>query len=285
MTDVGDDGIVGHDREMLASDNVPVAGGGDEDVGARGGVFHGGDFVTGHSSLEGIDRVDLGDENASTIRLQRLGALEGVHQNEHSEGQELATYALSNIAESGNYGDLSGKHDVGSTLDTVDEGLAAAIVVVELALGDRIIDIDGSDLELAISMHAVEVVNTSSGLLGETSDVAEKIRVLVVNEGGEITTIVEDHVQRPATGETFNSLVDTPLVFLLTLALPGKDWDAGNGNGSGSMVLGGEDVLEEDQIYVQYQPREREKRTQEDQVTSAPRAMRVSIKTAVWMVM
>jgi hypothetical protein len=81
VADVGDDGVVGHDLEVLAGDDVPVAGGGDEDVGAGSGVFHGGDFETSHSGLEGVDWVDLGDKNASTVRLQRLGALERVHQN------------------------------------------------------------------------------------------------------------------------------------------------------------------------------------------------------------
>lgn len=61
VTDVGDDGVFGHDLEVLAGDNVLVSSGGDEDVGAGSGVFHGGDFVTGHSSLESVDWVDLGD--------------------------------------------------------------------------------------------------------------------------------------------------------------------------------------------------------------------------------
>ena len=81
VADVGDNGVLGHGLEVLAGDDVPVAGGGNEDVGTRSGVFHGSHFVTGHSGLESVDWVDLGDENASAIRSQRLGALDGIHQN------------------------------------------------------------------------------------------------------------------------------------------------------------------------------------------------------------
>ena len=199
VADVGDDGVFGHDREVLAGDDVPVTGGGDEDVGAGSGVFHGGDFVTGHSSLESVDRVDLRDKNASAIRLQRLGALGGgevLIRTNSTRGRELTTYALSDITEASNNSDLPSKHDIGSTLDTIDEGLAASIVIVELTLGDRVVDVNSSDLELAFLVHTVEIMNTSGGLFGETFDVLEEFRVLFVNEGSEVTTVVEDHVQR-----------------------------------------------------------------------------------------
>ena len=75
VTNVGDDSVIEHDVKVLAGDDVPVTGGGDEDVGAGSSVFHGGDFVAGHGSLESIDWVDLGDENSSTVRFQRLSTL------------------------------------------------------------------------------------------------------------------------------------------------------------------------------------------------------------------
>lgn len=42
--------------------------------------------------------------------------------------------------------------------------------------------------------------------------------------------------------ESLELLVDAPDVLFVGLSLPGKDWDAGRGNGSGSVVLGGVDV-------------------------------------------
>lgn len=84
VTDVGDDGVFGHDREVLAGDDVPVTGRGDEEVGTRSGVLHGRDFETSHSGLESVDGVDFGDENSGSVRSQSLGTLESVHQNKSS---------------------------------------------------------------------------------------------------------------------------------------------------------------------------------------------------------
>ncbi len=96
------------------------------------------------------------------------------------------THSLANITVSSDNGDLSSKHDVGGTLDTVDKRLAASVlllvrynamkhsqsthVVVKLGLGDRVVDVDGGNLELAILEHLVEVVDTSGGLLRDTLD-------------------------------------------------------------------------------------------------------------------
>jgi len=76
VTDVRDDGVFGHDREVLAGDDVPGAGSGDEDVGAGSGIFHGRNLESSHGCLKSVDWVDLGDKNTSAIRPQRLGALE-----------------------------------------------------------------------------------------------------------------------------------------------------------------------------------------------------------------
>ena len=42
---------------------------------------------------------------------------------------------------------VTGQHDVGGALESVDEGLAAAVQVVELGLGHGVVDVDGGDLE------------------------------------------------------------------------------------------------------------------------------------------
>jgi hypothetical protein len=53
--------------------------------------------------------------------------------------------------------------------------------------------------------------------------------VFLVNKVGEITAIIQDHVQALATGESSKSLLNAPCVLLLCLTLPGKD---GNTRGS-----------------------------------------------------
>ena len=80
------------------------------------------------------------------------------------------TYTLANVTKTSNDSDLSCKHDIRGTLDAIDERLAAAVVVVELGLGNRVVDVDGRNLELALTEHLVQMVNTGGGLLGETTN-------------------------------------------------------------------------------------------------------------------
>ena len=75
LNSLANNGILGHDLEVLADDNITVTSGGNEEVGARSSILHGGGLVTGHRRLEGVDGVNLGNEHAGTIRTQRLGTL------------------------------------------------------------------------------------------------------------------------------------------------------------------------------------------------------------------
>jgi hypothetical protein len=71
-----------------------VAGGGDVDVAAAEGLLDGGDFVAFHRGLEGVDGIDLGDDDARALAAQRLRA------------------ALADVAVAADDGDLAGDHDV-----------------------------------------------------------------------------------------------------------------------------------------------------------------------------
>jgi hypothetical protein len=224
VTDVADNGVVGHSLEVLASQDVTATSGGDEDLTLGSGLLHGGDLEAGNGSLKSVDGVDLSDDNAGTHAVESLGA------------------TLTDITETGNNGDLSSNHNIGGTLDTVDERLAASVQVVELGLGNGVVDVDGGDEETLALQHAVEVVDTGGGLLRDTVAVLKHLRVLVVDERGKITAVVEDQVQALAVLEGCELLLKAPLVFLIGLALPGEDGHAGGGNGGGSVVLGGEDV-------------------------------------------
>ena len=63
---------------------------------------------------------------------------------------------------------------------------------------------------------------------------------LLVDKVGEVTSIIEDHVQGLAIGED-EGLLNAPHVFLVRLPLPRVDWHTHCGNGCGGVVLGGED--------------------------------------------
>ncbi len=189
---------------MLANQDVTATSGGDEDLTESSSLVHGDDLVALDSRLEGVDGVDLSNENASTHGVQSLSA------------------TLADITETGNDTDLTSNHDIGGTLDTIDERLTATVQVVELGLGDGVVDVDGGNKELALLEHAVEVVNTGGGLLRETEATLELLRVLVVDERGQITTVVEDKVELLAILESGELLVQAPVVLLLGLTLPGE---------------------------------------------------------------
>ena len=154
MPDVANDGIILHGFKVLASDDVLVSGGGHEDASPGDGFFHGGDFVTFHGSLEGVDGVDLGDDDPAT---------------ESAEGLRTA---LADITVSSDDSNLTSQHDVGGTLNSINKRLTAAVQVVELGLGDGVVDVDGGNLELSLLEHLVQVVDTGSRLLRQSLDVS-----------------------------------------------------------------------------------------------------------------
>lgn len=58
----------------------------------------------------------------------------------------------------------------------------------------------------------------------------EVLGVLLVDEGGKVTSVVENHVEGLAVGKSSNGLLDTPVVLLLGLALPGEDGHTSGGD-------------------------------------------------------
>ena len=83
------------------------------------------------------------------------------------------TYSLSDITVTSDNSDFTSEHDIGSTLDTVDEGLSASVKVVEFGLGNGVVDVDGRNAEFALLVKLVKVVNTGGGLLRNTVNACE----------------------------------------------------------------------------------------------------------------
>jgi hypothetical protein len=83
----------------------------------------------------------------------------------------------------------------GGTLDTIDQRLTATVQVVELGLGNGVVDVDRRDKELLVLQHLVQVVNTGGSLLRYTVASLEHLWVFLVDKGGEISTVIEDQVQ------------------------------------------------------------------------------------------
>lgn len=69
-----------------------------------------------HCSLQGVDGVDLGDDDTSTKATQCLDA------------------ALTHVTIARHHSNFTSDHHVSGTLDTVDQTLPAAVKVVKLTL-------------------------------------------------------------------------------------------------------------------------------------------------------
>jgi len=147
VADVANNGVLGKGLKMLADDDIPATGSGNDDVCSRSRIVHGGDLVAGHGSLKSVDGIDLGDDDSGSVRAEGFGA------------------PLSDVTETSDYCDLSSQHDVGSTFYTVDKRFSAAVVVIEFRLGNGIIDVDSRNLECPFFKHLVEMVNTGGGFL------------------------------------------------------------------------------------------------------------------------
>ena len=217
-------------------------------------------LVALHRRLQRADRVDLGDDHAGALAAQRGGA------------------ALADVAVAADDGDLAADHHVGAAVDAVDQRVAAAVEVVELGLGDRVVDVDRREQQFPRLGQLVEAVDAGGGLLGHAldpgADLGPALRVLgeralqgfeddlelarvgrlrvrhgarrlelgaLVDEQGGVAAVVEDHVRALAVGPD-QRLLGAPPVLLQGLAFPGVDRDPGGGDRGGGVVLGREDV-------------------------------------------
>jgi hypothetical protein len=140
--------------------------------------------------------------------------------------------------------------------------MAAAVLVVELRLGHRVVHVDGREEELALPRHVDQAVHTRRGLLGDALDrvgdggpatlvlgqalrqcrqddlellrvgrrrVGHGARLLeldtLVHEKRGVAAVVEDHVGATLAGPQ-QGLEGAPPVLLQGLALPGEHRDA-----------------------------------------------------------
>ena len=152
VADVADDRAVLHRPHVIDGDDVLVAGRGDEDVGALDRVLHRHDLVAFHRRLQRADRIDLGDEHAAAGLAQRGGR------------------ALADVAVAGDHRDLARHHHVGAAADAVDQRFTAAVEVVELRLGDAVVDVDAGEQQRAVLLALVEAMHARRRLFRHALD-------------------------------------------------------------------------------------------------------------------
>jgi hypothetical protein len=86
-----------------------------------------------------------------------------------------------------------------------------------------------------------------------------------MNQGGQVASVIKDHVQGSITFEAGKSLLDAPRILFLSFTFPGEDWNTSRGNAtytnnqvnflklikhykdlrSRSMILGRKDILKQ----------------------------------------
>ena len=159
VADVADDGFILHLHQVLVADHLIVASGGDEDVHICNHVLEADDAVTLHGRLQGADRINLGDADGGTEATQGLGR------------------TLAHVAIADHQGLLAGHHHIGGPLDAVHQRLAATVEVVELALSDRVVDVDSGEGQFTALLHLVETRHARGGLLGHTLDLGLGARI------------------------------------------------------------------------------------------------------------
>ncbi len=120
--------------------------------------------------------------------------------------------------------------------------MTATVLVVVLALGDRVVDVDRRDLQGAFLQHVLQTVYTGGGFFGDAVDALQNLRVLVVQDLGQVAAVVEDHVGVPRLAVLEDGLLDAPLVLFFSFAFPGEHRDAGGGDGGSGLILSGEDI-------------------------------------------
>ena len=120
---------------------------------------------------------------AGAVRLHRPGA------------------AFAHVAVAGNDHHFARDHHVRGPFDAVGQRLAAAVQVVEFALGHRVVDVNGGDLQLAFGVHPVEPIDTGGGLLRQAADARQQFGKLLMHHGGQVAAVVEDQRQGLAVGE------------------------------------------------------------------------------------
>ena len=202
VTAVGQDGAVAHGHEVLAAEDVDVAGGGDEDLAPRRGLADGHDLEAVHQRLERAHRVDLDDGDVGAVAAEARGD------------------ALADPAVAGDDDAPAGDQDVGRAQDAVERRLAGPVAVVEEVLRLRLVDGDDREAEGAVGGHGVQPDDAGRRLLGAGQDLRDLCRARAVEERDEVAAVVHGQV-RVRVGDR----VEVGVVGVAVLAPPGIDGD------------------------------------------------------------
>ena len=219
MTNVANHRLILHEAKVALGYNILVSGCRAHDVGAGNGTVHSLDFVAVHRGLKRTNRVNFGDDYACTSTAERSSS------------------ALAYVAVACNHHNLTGHHEVRSTAYRVYCRLLAAVFVVELRLGYRIVHVDGRQGKGSGNHTLVEAVHPCSRFFRNSANAGNQLWVAIKNHVGQVAAVVKNHVEGMLALAKKQGLLDAPIKFFFGHTLPGIHADSRGSNSSGSMVL------------------------------------------------
>lgn len=103
--------------------------------------------------------------------------------------------SLSDITVSAHHNLFTGNEHISGSEHSVDDGLSASVHVIELGLGDGVIDVDGNERKELLLGQVVKSVDTSGGFLGNSLD--------IFAESSESFWILRDHFSEESVKSLF----------------------------------------------------------------------------------
>ncbi len=182
MAGVGDDAAVLRRLQVVAIDDVLVAGDGDDDIGVRNCLDQRHHLEAVHRRLDGAHRLDLGDDH--------LGA--------HAERSHRDAAAAPAVAADDEH--LAGDQDVGGAQDAVEHALAGAVAIVEQVLGVGVVDRDHRIFEGAVGSHGAQPDDAGGGFFGAAHDAVEQFAASGVQLVHQIGAVVDGDLRADIEG-------------------------------------------------------------------------------------
>merc|ERR1712156_310220 len=116
VSNVTDNSIILHLDKMLGCEDVFATSCGYKDIALANTVLNSCNLITFHGCLKCIDGINFCDNHTTSKSTKRLSG------------------SFTNISISSNHSNFSSQHDIGCSLDTVNQCLPASIEVVKLGL-------------------------------------------------------------------------------------------------------------------------------------------------------